>query len=97
MAEKGTGSSANNELPVFFDINSQTQDMAFYLAYKLKLRPNEILDTWGMPELIVAYGHYMNIDSYSNYKRWESDDKKTRGKMPQKVAVKFITHEMLED
>ena len=34
--------------------------MAHFVGKTLHIRPNDILDTWGVPELVVAYGHYAN-------------------------------------
>lgn len=66
--------------------------MAHYVAKKLHLRPNDILDKWGVPELIVAYGEYANEETARNYNEWKNLDGKTRGKIskPPEYAVKFI-------
>ena len=66
--------------------------MAYFVAKKLHMRPNDILDTWGVPELIVTYGHYANEDTRKNYLEWKNLDPKTRGKIPkpQEYAVKFL-------
>lgn len=57
----------------------------------LHIRPNEILDTWGVPELIVAYGEYANEESTRNYEEWKALDAQTRGKVkkPNEYAVEF--------
>ena len=65
--------------------------MAFFVAEKLGIRPNTILDTWGVPELIVSYGYYSNEMSIENYMYWENGNKE--GKMPNKYNVKFYTGE----
>lgn len=65
--------------------------MAHFVAEKLHMRPNDILDTWGVPELIVAYGYYSNEISLENFKNWESGNKE--GQMPQKYWVKFYSGE----
>lgn len=54
------------------------------------MRPNEILDTWGVAELIVAYGEYANEISERNYEDWAHLDAKDRGERPEKYIVKFI-------
>lgn len=54
------------------------------------MRPNEILDTWGVAELIVAYGEYANEISERNYEEWTHLDAKDRGERPEKYIVKFI-------
>lgn len=35
------------------------------------MRPSEILDTWGVPELIVAYGQYANEIADENFQTWD--------------------------
>jgi len=69
--------------------------MAHYVAKMLKLRPNEILDGWGVPELIVAYGQYANEESYNNFLQWKnlsSKDQKSV-KKPDECHVKFYAPE----
>lgn len=65
--------------------------MAHYVAKVLHLRPNEILDTWGVPELIVAFGEYANEQSKQNYEEWNHADPKVKVKItrPNEYAVKF--------
>ena len=65
--------------------------MAHYVAKELHIRPNEILDTWGVPELIVAFGEYANNHSNQNYEDWKHLDSETRGKTerPNKYTVYF--------
>ena len=41
--------------------------MAHYVAKKLHLRPSDILDHWGVCELIVAYGIYANEESMKHF------------------------------
>lgn len=67
--------------------------MAHYVARILHLRPNDILDGWCTPELVVAYGHYANEDSLKNYNEWKSLDQKSRAKMPRpkEYAVEFYS------
>lgn len=71
--------------------------MAHYVAKILHLRPNEILDTWGVPELIVAYGEYANESADKNFHEWKSLDSKSRQKIPKppKYIVQFIGVEEL--
>lgn len=66
--------------------------MAHFVGKTLHIRPNEILDTWGVPELIVAFGHYSDEISMRNYETWKSYDKETRAKtpMPKQYHVRFI-------
>ena len=65
--------------------------MAHYVAKKLHQRPNDILDHWGVPELIVAFGQYANEDSNQRYEDWKSLDSQARAKteMPSTYAVYF--------
>lgn len=65
--------------------------MAYYVAHELGIRPGEILDTWGAPELIVAFGQYANRKSAQNYEDWKSLDSKARAKVmkPSKYTVYF--------
>ena len=65
--------------------------MAHFVAEKLHMRPGEILDTWCTPELIVAYGYYLNEVTLENFSYWENGKKE--GKMPKKYNVKFYTGE----
>ena len=65
--------------------------MAHYVAKVLHIRPNEILDTWGVPELIVAFGQYANEHSNQNYEEWKHLDSENRAKIaqPSKYIVYF--------
>ena len=78
----------------FADFNIYTS-MAHYVAKELHMRPNDILDSWGVPELIVAYGHYANVHSAEIYDEWSQYDAQTRAKLsakngvPKEFAVKF--------
>ena len=66
--------------------------MAHYVSKVLHIRPSEILDTWGVAELIVAYGQYMNETAMENYRSWEAMTSKHTGPPPppKKYAVRFI-------
>lgn len=65
--------------------------MAHYVAKELHMRPNDILDTWGVPELIVAFGQYANEHSSENYEEWKHLDSDSRSKIaqPSKYIVYF--------
>lgn len=65
--------------------------MAHFVAKELHMRPNEILDTWGVAETIVAFGQYANEQSNQNYEDWKHLDSETRGKItqPNKYIVYF--------
>lgn len=69
--------------------------MAHFVAKTLHMRPNDILDTWGVPELIVAYGEYMNEIAAKNYAEWEAYGK--NGQTPEKIFVHFFSAEDLEE
>lgn len=73
--------------------------MAHYVAKKLHLRPNDILDTWGVPELLVAYGHYANEQSAKEFSEWRNLDPKARAKIqkPQEYAVLFHSFDDMEE
>ena len=71
--------------------------MAHYVGKVLHIRPNEILDTWGCAELLVAYGQYMNEVSEQNYEEWRHLPAESRGEKPEKYAVKFLSDNRLED
>ena len=65
--------------------------MAHFVAKELNIRPNEILDNWCVPELIVAFGQYGNEKSMQNYEQWKtlSSDYKNKVVMPNQYAVYF--------
>lgn len=65
--------------------------MAHYVAKVLHQRPNDILDTWGVPELVVAFGEYANEDADRNYQEWKSLGTEARQKVerPQAFVVRF--------
>lgn len=56
--------------------------MAHFVASELGIRPNDILDKWCVPELIVAFGQYANEKSMQNYADWNNLDSSTKGKIP---------------
>lgn len=60
--------------------------MAHFVGKKLKIRPSEILDTWSVSELIVAFGKYANELAQQNYSSWEINKK---GEPPRKYVVRF--------
>lgn len=69
--------------------------MAHFVGKILHIRPNEILDTWGVPELIVAFGEYANDISQRNYEEYRHMSPQDRAKIerPNKYAVKFYSLE----
>lgn len=66
--------------------------MAHYVGKELGIRPGEILNEWGVPELLVAYGEFVNELAEKNYRQWESLDVQIRMKHPRppKYYVQFI-------
>lgn len=66
--------------------------MASYVGKLLYIRPGEILDTWGVPELIVTYGNYANEQAKRNFEEWKSLQPQQRNKYPRppEYAVKFL-------
>lgn len=55
------------------------------------MRPNEILDTWGVAELVVAFGHYANERASQQYEQWKDLDTESRAKTkkPKQYIVYF--------
>lgn len=82
----------------FFADFSLYTHMAHYVGKVLSIRPSEILDTWGVPELVVAYGQYANEATYKNYKEWEALDPSVRKGVPKpkQWAVYFQTRDKEE-
>lgn len=79
---------ATNEFHAKFNLY---ESMAHYVAKILHIRPNDILDNWGAPELIVAFGEYANEQSKQNYEEWKNLDSKTRARItkPNEYVVYF--------
>lgn len=73
--------------------------MAHYVAKVLHQRPNDILDTWGVPELIVAFGEYANEEADKQYQEWKNLPTETRAKIekPSQYLVRFINTNESED
>lgn len=72
--------------------------MAHYVAKKLHLRPNHILDDWGIPELLVAYGQYANEAADENYQGWVARNTKNyQDKKPPRYVVQFIGVNEMEE
>ena len=82
----------------FADFNLYTH-MAHFVGKLLHIRPNDILDTWGVAELIVAYGEYANEIADENFQSWKSVNmpKKGPSEPPKRYAVRFIGPRELED
>ena len=71
--------------------------MANYVAKILHIRPNEILDTWGTPELIVTYGNYANEQAKRNFEEWKSLDNKQRSKYPRPSEYAVLFRGVIEN
>lgn len=73
--------------------------MAHYVAKILKIRPNDILDRWGVSELLVAYGIYRNEAQEKVYSEIESYNRTAKKKIPRvnRYAVKFYSRKELEE
>lgn len=75
--------------------------MAHFVAKILHMRPNDILDGWGVPELIVAYGQYANEVADENYQGWKTRQRaKTKGwepPEPKRYIVRFIGVKEMDD
>jgi len=58
------------------------------------MRPNDILDGWSVPELIVAYGQYVNEDAREANESWQcqygAKSKIKRPEEPPIYRVNFI-------
>jgi len=72
--------------------------MAHNVAKILKIRPNDIIDHWGVAELIVAYGQYANEESYKNFLEIEEHNKHAKKKIPKPdpYAVRFIGYDDID-
>jgi len=73
--------------------------MAHYVAKVLHQRPNDILDKWGVPELIVAFGEYANEEADRSYQEWKSLPTETRAKVdkPNQFVVRFFNSNESEE
>lgn len=64
--------------------------MAHFVGKELNIRPAEIMKTWSVPELIVAYGEYANEIAQQNLAEWKAmGDYKTP--RPNGYQVMFIS------
>lgn len=71
--------------------------MAHYVGKILGIRPSVILDTWSVPELIVAFGIYRNEQQEEIYQNVKAQNKHLKGKdrLPkvERYIVKFYSRE----
>lgn len=63
------------------------------------MRPNDILDHWGVAELIVTFGYYANEKASQQYEQWKELDPQTRAKTPKpdRYVVYFHNSENEEE
>lgn len=73
--------------------------MAHYVAKVLHQRPNDILDKWGVAELIVAYGEYANEEAEKAYQDWKSlsTDQRAKTEKPNRFVVRFFNSNESKD
>lgn len=71
-----------NKVEKYFAELSIYANMAYFVAKVLHIRPNEILDEWCAPELIVTFGEYANEQTQQNYADWKNLDPKQRASIP---------------
>lgn len=74
--------------------------MAHFVAHELHMRPSDILDKWGVPELLVAYGEYANEIAGRNYSEWENiyiKHHEGTPPPPAKYIVRFVSPAEIED
>lgn len=56
------------------------------------MRPSQILDEWGIPELLVAYGQYANESANEAYQNWVvRNTKNYKDERPPRYIVQFIS------
>lgn len=79
---------------IYADLNMYTS-MAHFVGKTLHIRPNEILDTWNVAELLVAYGEYGNQVADRNFEIWKSGDRKSAS--PPRYVVRFIGLKEMQD
>lgn len=71
--------------------------MAHYVAKLLHMRPSHILDDWGIPELLVAYGQYANEAAEESFQGWlMRHTKNPPDERPPRYVVQFIGVDELE-
>lgn len=87
----------NEKVHSYFASFNLYVQMAHFVGKELHIRPSEILDTWGVPELIVAYGEYANEIAYSNYMQYHYTNSEDKPPVPKKYAVRFISAKELEE
>ncbi len=93
IVQRGNGTYSHEAAAKYLAEFNLNTHMAHYVAKKLHLRPNDILDTWGVAELLVAYGQYQNEDAAERYAEWKAryaSDHKAIPPQPKKYAVRFI-------
>lgn len=72
--------------------------MAHFVGKTLHIRPLEILTTWGVPELLVAYGHYADEITSRNLEDWKAmGESRNKIARPKEYQVKFYSIEQVND
>ena len=73
--------------------------MAHYVAKVLHQRPNDVLDKWGVAELIVAFGEYSNEEAERNFLEWKGLSTEARSKVerPSRYVVRFYNSNESEE
>lgn len=100
MIEKESDEKKNKKTLKTFDPDWNIYtEMAHYVAKILKLRPNDILDHWGVSELIVAFGYYANEAQLKAFNEVESYNSTAKKKIPRvnRYAVRFYSKKELEE
>lgn len=74
--------------------------MAYYVAKELCMRPTDILNTWCVEELMVAYGQYLNLKS-AEYVESVPEKEWAKHKPPiswlDRWGVLFVDPQQMED
>lgn len=72
--------------------------MAYFVAKELNLRPIDILTTWTVEELLVAYGVYSNQKSAEYVESIPKNERAKKGiTWLDRWAVLFITQDQAEE
>lgn len=66
--------------------------MCHYVAKVLHQRPNDVLDKWGVAEVIVAFAEYANEDAEKNYQEWKGlpTEQRQKTERPERFIVRFV-------
>lgn len=65
--------------------------MAHFVAKELKVRPYDILTTWTVEELMVAFGEYANAHALEAWEMMDAKERRKKGKIwTDRWAVLFV-------